>query len=475
MTGDRQRTGTADTIPVPVALRWTTLADGAARDPEPPLPQPRRMIAQLALAAGAVFVLIMLASSWAVSRLAEREAVNDTANTTNLLAMSVVQPALRDALLTGDPAAYDDLDRVVRRNVLPNGIVRVKLWTPDGLVVYADERRLVGQRFPLAPEQLDALASPRTKAEVSNLARSENQFERGGGRLLEVYRPVWTPSGAELLFEVYGDYASVETRAQGLWRGFAGLLTTSLLLMLVLLAPILWRLIERLGAAQRQREQLMRTAVDASELERRRIAADLHDGPVQDLVASSLVVAGAVESVRAEGREQLANRLAQVAGTVRSSVASLRSLLVDLYPASLAAAGLAAALTDLTRPLAARGVQVDLRTEPAAVGRLHETVQQIVYRVTRECLGNVVRHAGATRVDVALAHDPTHPTHPVLLTIDDDGAGFGPGAPPVTEGHFGTRVLTDLAREAGAVLEVAAAPGAGVHWRLRLRADGARR
>ncbi|HET7400038.1 MAG TPA: histidine kinase [Intrasporangium sp.] len=460
---------------MPVALRWTTLADGSVRDPVRPLPQPRRMIGQLALAALAVFAIVMVGSSVAASRLAEREAVNDAAHTANVMAVAVVQPVLSDGLLHGDRAAYENLDKVVRANVLPHGIIRVKLWKSDGTIVYADEKRLVGQRFPLDADQLEAIMARETKAEVSDLARSENQFERNGGKLLEVYRPVWTPSGAEMLFEIYGDYTPVESRSQDLWRGFAGLLATSLLLLLVLLAPILWRLVDRLGAAQHQREQLMRSAVDASEQERRRIAADLHDGPVQDLVASSLVVSGAIETVRNEGHESLASHLSQVAATVRGSVASLRSLLVDIYPARLADAGLAAALGDLVRPLAARGTVVDLHTDAAVTEGLTEVQQQVVYRVARECLGNVVKHSGATRVRIALEEDSTHPTHPILLTIDDDGAGFPSGSTPVTQGHFGVRVLTDLARDVGGVLEVASAPGVGVHWRLRLRSSRTRR
>jgi signal transduction histidine kinase len=296
-------------------------------------------------------------ASFAASRLAEREAVNDAAHTTNLLALAVVQPVLQDALLTGDAAAYDALDRVVRERVLPNGIVRVKLWAPDGRIVYADETRLVGQRFTLGDDQRATLAQPQTRAEVSDLNRSENEFERYGGKLLEVYRPVWTPSGAELLFEVYGDYEPVSARAFDLWRGLAGVLASSLLLLLVLMAPIIWRLLDRLGAAQAQRESVLRASVEASARERRRIAADLHDGPVQDLVASSLAVSVAAASARSDERTGLAATITEAASTVRASVASLRSLLVDIYPERLADAGLAAAVADLARPLAGRGIR----------------------------------------------------------------------------------------------------------------------
>ena len=506
---DTPRSASDDTVPVPVATQpagatqplpvsraagephhdppsWWTLADGAAVPPVRPLPSRRRTLVQLGLAALAVFAVVVVGTSFAASRLAEREAVNDAAHTTNLLALSVVQPALTDALLEGDPAAYADLDRVVRESVLPNGIVRVKLWTPDGAIVYADEARLVGQRFALGAEQRDTLARPQTRAEVSDLDRSENEFERYGGKLLEVYRPVWTPSGAELLFEVYGDYAPVQERAFDLWRGLAGVLASSLLLLLVLMAPIIWRLLDRLGAAQEQREALLRRAVDASDGERRRIAADLHDGPVQDLVGSSLAVSGAAEAARADGREALASTISDAGSTVRSSVASLRSLLVDIYPARLADAGLAAAIADLARPLEGRGVAVEVQADDAAVALLGHAEQQVVHRVTRECLRNVVKHADATRVVVSLTvvgddaaaadqagegGDPGRRDHPVVLAIDDDGVGFDPSTLPDREGHFGVRVLADLATDVGAVLRVSSSPGGGTRWRLALPAE----
>jgi signal transduction histidine kinase len=465
MPDPTERPGTADTVPVPVALPWVTLAEGAPAQAASPLPNPRRMLVQLALAALAVFAVVAVGTSVAASRLAEREAVNDAARTANLLALAVVQPALRDSLLTGDQEAYAALDAVVRENVLPNEIVRVKLWSPDGTIVYADESRLVGQQFPLEPDQLEVLAHPQTRAEVSDLDRSENEFERYGGKLLEVYRPVWTPAGKELLFEVYGDYGPVQQRVSDLWRGLTGLLATSLLLLLVLMAPILWRVLDRLRGAQEHRESLLRRALDASDGERRRIAADLHDGPVQDLVGSSLAVAGVAETARTTGRPDLATIAAEAAGTVRGSVASLRSLLVDIYPDRLTAAGLQPAIADLARPLVGRGLTVQVSVDESS-RHLPEEQQLLVYRATREILRNVARHAAASRVTVAVAPDGA--TRAMVLTVEDDGVGFLPEEGLAREGHLGLRVLTDLARDAGATLRLASAPGRGTTWELRL-------
>jgi two-component system NarL family sensor kinase len=460
------RVGAEDQPPSAPAVAWVTLADGQPGPRSQALPTPGRTLAQLVVAALVVFGLVLIGTSVAASRLAEREAVNDAAHTANLLAQAVVQPALTEALVAGDQAAYAAFDRIVRDSVLPNNIVRVKLWKPDGTIVYADETRLVGQRFPLDPEQLDVLTTPQTKAEVSDLDRSENEFERYGGKLLEVYRPVWSPSGQPLLFEVYGAYAPVAERTSDLWRGLAGLLASSLLLLFVLMTPILWKVLGRLRQAHEQREALLRRAVDASEEERRRIAATLHDGPVQELVASSLVVAGVAEQAAAAGQPAMADDIREAGGTVRATVASLRSLLVDLYPDRLADAGLAAAVDDLARPLRSRGTTVTVDLDPATVVALDEESTHLIYRVTRECLRNVAKHAGACTVSVTLAREVS--TRHTELVVEDNGVGFDVAASRTRHGHFGLRVLTDLAEGAGAVLQVASAPGVGTRWRLLL-------
>jgi signal transduction histidine kinase len=431
-------------------------------------------VVQLLAALAAVLVLVGVLGSLAAGRLAEREAVNDAAGTADVLAEAVIIPSLTDALADGDPAEIARLDRLVHERVLPAGIVRVKLWSPEGRVVYADEPQLIGRSFALGQDQRDALAKPQTKAEVSELRSSENQFE-SGGRLLEVYRPVWTPTGRELLFETYSPYDAVRQRSSSLWKGFAGVTLSSLLLLVVLMTPIVWRLLRRLAEAQRQRERLLERTVEATEAERRRVAATLHDGPVQELAASSFVAAGTAARAQAAGQERIAEDLRGLAASVRGNIRVLRSLLVDIYPPSLAGAGLPAALADLAESVSSRGVAVQLDLEDGAlpdgtvgpVGTLGLAPEEerLVYRVAQECLRNTAVHAAPCTATVRLGREEGA----VVLDVLDDGPGFDAAVldQPV-EGHFGLRVLADLASDAGATLQVASAPGAGTHWRLAI-------
>lgn len=170
---------------------WTTLV--AARAPEPsrrPPASTRAIVIRLAAGLVAVLVVVGVLATFAAQWLAEREAVNDAANVTDVLANAVVQPNLTDALADGDPDAVDAFDRVIRDQVLGDDVVRVKLWSPEGVVLYADEEQLIGRSFDLDDAQREALANPTTRAAVSDLSEDENVFE-SGGRLLEVYRPVW--------------------------------------------------------------------------------------------------------------------------------------------------------------------------------------------------------------------------------------------------------------------------------------------
>ena len=459
-------TGDCSSPGVPARVPWLRLSGTQAQTPpERPL-RPRRVVIQVIAAIVAVVIGVAVAGAFEIRRVAERQSVTDAAHTTDLIARQVVQPAITNGLVSGDPTALHAFDRVIRRQVLSSSLVRVKLWTAAGRIVYSDQPRLIGQTFPLGSQDLAALSGPAVHAEVSDLQRPENRFERGFGKLLEVYRPVWTPSGQPLLFETYSPYRLVTQRTGELWRGFAGITISSLLILVALLVPVLWRLLNRVSRAQTQREVLLQRAVDASAEERQRIAGTLHDGPVQELAATSFTVAEAAENAAGSGQPELAEKLTTAAGAVRASIRGLRSLLVDIYPPSLTTAGLAPALTDLTEVLAARSIATHLSLDEDAAARLTPDQQQLVFRIARECLRNAARHASARNVDVRLFRQGPA----TVLEISDDGTGFDPA--PVLgnpeDGHFGLRILTDMAADAGADLLLATAPGAGCRWRLEV-------
>jgi two-component system NarL family sensor kinase len=447
---------------------WRTLADASRHTPAESAPVSRRQVlTSIILGAVAVLILVAVSGSLAARRLAEKESVNDAAKNAGLLAETVIQPALRDGLVSGDRQAFEIMDNAVKEYVLGSGTSeRVKIWTRQGKIVYSDEPRLVGLSYPLGEEERDVFTHPVTRAEVSDLSRQENRYERGKGRLLEVYRPVWMPNGQPLLFETYAPYDGVSARSTQLWRGFAGITVSSLLAVIVLMVPIVWRLLGKVRQSQEQREALLERAVEASTDERRRIAGTLHDGVVQELAGASFVVSSAAARAAAIGQDELADHLRDAAATVRRGITGMRTLLVDIYPPSLETSGLVVALEDLTSSLEARDIDVALALDPKSVDGLDPESERLIYRVAHESLLNAMRHALADRVTVSLRAEESA----TVLEVADNGIGFDASEAfdRPHEGHFGLRVLVDVAREGGADLLLATAPGHGTRWLLRV-------
>ncbi len=464
----RARAATAPSVAASGHRSWRVLVRAGERPRGDRVPRVRTVVAAV-LAAAAVVLLGVAGLGLVISRQsAQRESVRQVAELTDVLGESVIQPALTDSMATSTGAA-SALDGLVRSRVLSTSLVRVKIWSPDGRILYSDEPRLTGHHFGLDADARNALQHPQVQADITDLSQAENRFERGHGTLLEVHRPVWTPAGHPLLFETYFRYGPVTDRAAQLWRGFAGITLSSILAVVVLLTPLVWTLLARTRRAHAQREEGLRRAVDASHAERRRIAAALHDGVVQDLVAASFAVAGGARDVADRGDPATAARLDDAGQAVRAGIAGMRSLLVDIYPPNLHASGLAAALHDLVAGLRA-DVHVDVDDDAAA--RLEGAQAEAVFRVAQEALRNAVAHAGAARLHLSLGVDGDA----VLLEVGDDGAGLDRGARAGLDrgaragDHFGLSLMQDAAREAAAELAVASAPGSGTRWRLRVPA-----
>ncbi|MGA8996104.1 MAG: ATP-binding protein [Nocardioidaceae bacterium] len=403
------------------------------------------------LAAGFVVLLVVVLGSVHLGRqAAEREAIHDASATTQLLARSVVEPAVPRGLLTGDPGAVDRFDRVMRRRNPGGDLKRIKVWRADGRIVYSDESRLIGSRYPLGTDEREALDRGVTEAEVSDLSKPENRFDRGMGGLLEVYTRIATPEGPPLLFEAYYSSADIATRRSEVAAGFRPIALGGIAVLVAFTTPLLWVLTRRLDRIARDRERLLVASAGASEAERRRIARDLHDGVVQDLAGTSFALAAAVRDPTTDDRT--AARLRPMSDSLRRSLRSLRSLLVEIYPAELDAAGLAAAVDDLVAPAAGAGVSVSVDVR-GVDGASVESVR-LVWRVAQEAVRNALRHADASRLDVLVQDHHGR----LSLVVTDDGRGFS--HEPAGDG-LGLRCMRDLIREAGGTLHVDSRPEQG--------------
>jgi len=403
---------------------------------------------------------VATAGTLVAQRIAESFAVRDATSDTAALARVVVEPALLDAVADpGAPAsdraaARARLDDAVAGELRAGSAVRMKLWAADGTVLWSDERRLVGERFPLSDEDLEALESDRSDAEVSDLDEPENRYERGHGPLLEAYQAVHTPAGTALLFEAYQPYDDVLARAADLRRSFALLAFGTVAVVLALLVPCLLWLLLRIRAGQRLRERLLGRALDAESAERRRMAAELHDGPVQDVAGLALSLGAAPETREA-------------AAVLRGAVSSLRTSMSAIRPAAPTRDGLGPALDDASARARAAGLETVVHV-PDRVDA-SPTALLAVVRFVREAVWNAVKHAGATRVEVSV----TSSVAGVRVVVSDDGAGFDPAVvvDGGRSGHLGTTLLREVAEDTGGSLVLRTAPGSGTVWELVVPAD----
>lgn len=395
-------------------------------------------------------------------RIGEREAVVDARTTAIIKAQGAVEPAVTPALAAGDAAAVADMSVLIDQKVVDSQLIRVKIWRRDGTVVYSNEPRLIGQHYDLGADELAAIERGAVLADVSDLSQPENRYERRFGKLLQVYLPLRVRGGERLLFEAYFRYDAVSAAGNRIWRSFAPVSLGALAVLELVQIPVAWSLARRLRQRQQERETLLVHTLEASDVERRRIASDLHDGVVQDLAGVAFSLTGAARDDSTD--PATAELLEQSAGAVRSGITALRSLLVEIYPPNLEEEGLGAALAELLSRAERAGVTTTLQLD--GLDGTTASVQQLLYRAAQEGLRNVTAHSRATRVEVrGFRRDGT-----VGLEVEDDGIGVDPGRVEqrASKGHVGLRTLEGLIRDAGGSLTVGSPDGGGTVLRVEV-------
>jgi two-component system NarL family sensor kinase len=419
-------------------------------------------MARFALGTAVAIAIAVVGGYLALRSVATDEAKRET-RTRVVEAGQLVESSVEQGLLRGDSSAIRRVDDVVQSRVLDSSIVRVKIWSADGHVLYSDDPAEIGGRFTLDDGQLRLLRDGGAKVEVADLSHPENVLDRSQGRLIEAYSRIRTPAGTPLLFEVYQRFGSVTASAQRLLRALAPPILGAIALIVLIQAPLIRSLVRRLQRGNDEREALLGNAIAASSRERQRVASYLHDGPVQDIAGLAFGLAPIADDAAARGATDEAESLRTTIAHLRNTVRDLRTLLVELHPPHLAAAGLETAIDDLVSPLRASGVVVALTIDGA--GRLDREQEALVYRVAQEAVRNVIAYAGARSVEIALRVNGG-----TRLVVQDDGRGFRPEEREqrLAEGHLGLSLVQELARQSGGRLEVTSADGAGTRIELEL-------
>ena len=421
---------------------------------------------QFLLLSVAILVIGMATIGFWVQSAVERAVISRTAGVTALYVDSFVSPLIQDLPAKGELTAADraELDRLIGRTSLGSQVVSFKIWSPQGEILYSPNANLVGLTFEVDEHLSDAFRGEVVSA-VSDLTEPENEYEQANWEtLIETYAPIRS-EGSGAVFAVsefyqLPDALIAEVRSAQL-RGWL-IVGGATLIMYLLLVGMARRASNTIRA---QRSELvdnvseLRSALEENrrlqarvnkaaartttlnERFLRRVSADIHDGPAQDVALALLRIehiAGALEGNGEGSRddvETLRKALDSALADLRAITHGLRSPSVEgLSPCQAARR----AVTDFER-ISGESVLVACEggSAPAPL-----PVNITIYRIVQESLANSYKHAGAALREVRVTAADGH----VDVEILDDGSGFDPteASGAATLGLVGMRERVEL-------------------------------
>jgi PAS domain S-box-containing protein len=215
-----------------------------------------------------------------------------------------------------------------------------------------------------------------------------------------------------------------------------------------------------------ERRRLLGRVYEAQEGQDRRLAADLHDGHVQSLAAIGFKLEQARLRLGASGSPEVDELLWQVTKDLSAEVTSLRRTIGRLRPLVLVEDGLEAALREEAKSACNRAALATCEVTSELEGRLDPVVETALFRVAQQALANVVDHAEATHVLVAIERT----ARGVVLRVSDDGCGFDPDHVQVQAdiAHFGLIAMRERVEALGGRFRVTTGPGRGTVVEARL-------
>jgi two-component system NarL family sensor kinase len=421
----------------------------------------------------AVMLVVGLLAVFASESLAEAQALEDSEQMTRRLAAQVVAPLL-PGYLSQAPDRQAELDRAVADRMSDGYLIDVVVWAADGEILYSDRAEDVGRHPGVPPPPVAAAIAGRITSDfeatppiTDGTAASSAAGGNGPARYVEVYSPLVVSGLGPMAFEACYDDHQVN-RVVGRLLQTLPLVLVPLLLLQLIQIPVAVSWVRRWKRRADERSRLLERVLDASDQERVRFAAELHDGPIQDLAGVSYGLAAVAPVVPAQQTGVVTRMQEDLQWTLRS----LRGLMSDLRPPDLASGTLDEALDALGDQLRAEGLEVTLDVAP--VGTVADETVSAIYRVARETAANVVEHAQAARVRISVHRvEPDRPGRRALVRLEvaDDGLGVDPSRlDRRSEGHLRLRLLADRVDSLGGRLTVVSEAGRGTTVRAEIPA-----
>lgn len=389
-------------------------------------------------------------------------------------------------------AGRAQLDHLVNRTSLRDEIVSIKIWSPQGEIIYSPVPRLMGDTFEVDEHLQQALAGVVVSG-ISELTDPENAYERSQwDMLIETYAPIRS-EGTGAVIAVMEFYQLPDTLAAGVrqaaWRSWAivGFATFVMYLLLVGMARRVSRTVRAQQSELKKNVDEMRHTLDENQQLQgranraaartttlneqflRRISADIHDGPAQDLSFAVLRIgniADTMEGSDAAARDEVATQsvaLESALTNLRAITQGLRTPNVEnMAPCDAARQ----AVADFAR-ISGESVKVVCDD---ALSHASMPVNITIYRVVQEPPANSYKYAGAASREVRIKTSGGL----VEVEIKDNGVGFDAGDGPgdAKLGHMGMKERVELLGSSFAV-ESARGAGTTVRARLPLSAVGA--
>ncbi len=208
------------------------------------------------------------------------------------------------------------------------------------------------------------------------------------------------------------------------------------------------------AAIMRQQDIATKGIIVAEENERKRIAADLHDG-VGQLMSAAKMNLSAFENEIPFKDEIQKNSFEKIINLVDESCKEIRSVSHQMMPNALLKSGLASAIKEFIDKIDSRVLKINLHAE-GLNERLDSNVETVLYRVVQECVNNVIKHAAANALDISLIKDADG----IAATIEDNGKGFNTKDKEKFEGIGLKNILSRVEFLKGTV-DFDSAPGKG--------------
>jgi signal transduction histidine kinase len=411
-------------------------------------------------------LVVGIATFGVASKLSNQQALHDAKARGEVFARSAAAPLVTQELREGRPAFVDRFAISMQARIKQGSISHIKVWDPDGTVIWADQTDLIGQKFDLPAQVTDTAQKSRdfTLSWQTEAKPAEDDDGLGEPGTLEVYVGTVDHDGKPVIIETYWAASALDSRYDEFLTRLAPLSLGALLLLMVAIVPLGVSLARRLSRSIRERDRMMQHALRASDLERRRMTHTLHDGVIQDLAGLAYLLPTVTPSnPRTPEEAELRTTLVQATDLIKADVRQLRDILSDLYPPSLEAEGLDAALAELGEWAGRSGIDVTVSTR--GTEDLEPAYARLAYRVVREGLLNVISHSGAEH---ALVWVRVTPLSGVEIAVRDDGTSVEPQQVKQESGHFGLRLLRDVMADFGGELTLNRAPTGGTELRASL-------